>query len=197
VAFLALRIVRSAWTSLSNATSARRQGCKPALVYPHKDPLLGLDFFLAAVKSLKSYTILDSFVQNFRDIGNTFWVLSLGRWMLLTNEPENVKAIMALKFDDWPIGGPRLWALEPIMGPRSVFASNGKIWHDARAMIRPSFVRDQIADLQRFDKHIGKLIARIPPNEKFDLQELIQAMTMDSSTDFMYEHAPRARADSV
>lgn len=58
--------------------------------------------------------------------------------------------------------------------------------HSARAMIRPAFVRDQVADLRCFDKHITNLLSAIPRDgSTFDIQHLLQAMTMDSSTDFM------------
>jgi hypothetical protein len=165
---------------------ARSLGCQPAKTYPHQDPVLGLDFFVATVRGLKQCTLLDDMDRLFRSVGDTFWFLSLGRWMMLTDEPDNIKTILALNMDDWPIAGPRLWSLLPILGSQSVFASNGAVWHRARSMIRPAFVRDQVADLACSGRHIANLIAKIPRDgEAFDLQQLILPMTMDSSTDFM------------
>lgn len=53
-------------------------------------------------------------------------------------------------------------------------------------MIRPSFVRDQVADLKCFDRHITNMINSVPTDAStFDMQKLLLAMTMDSSTDFL------------
>jgi len=93
---------------------------------------------------------------------------------------------VASDFDNFAIAGPRLYGILPGVGPRSIFTTNGQAWHDTRAKIRPSFVRDQVADLECFNRHIGNLIRAIPKDGRtFDLQELSMAMTMDSSTDFM------------
>jgi len=53
-------------------------------------------------------------------------------------------------------------------------------------MIRPSFVRDQVADLKCFDRHITNMLNSVPAEgSTFDMQNLLMAMTMDSSTDFL------------
>lgn len=53
-------------------------------------------------------------------------------------------------------------------------------------MMRPSFVRDQVADLKCFNRHITNMINSIPTDgSTFDMQKLLLAMTIDSSTDFM------------
>ncbi|KAK3393049.1 putative cytochrome P450 protein, partial [Podospora didyma] len=161
-------------------------GCGPAPVYPHKDPILGLDYFHGAIQALNSHTLLDFFSKRFEQWGNTHYTLALGKWLLLTNEGENIKAILATKVDDWPIAGPRLFSILPLAGPLSLFASNGPAWHEARAMVRPAFVRDQIADLKRFERHINNFLAAVPADgSTFDMQKLLLDMTMDLSTEYM------------
>jgi cytochrome P450 len=104
----------------------------------------------------------------------------------MTNEAENIKTILGTKMEDWPIDGPRLLSTLPVLGPDSIFTSNGEPWHRARAMLRPSFVRDQVADLHSFDRHIKNMLAAIPKEgATFDIQSLLLNMTMDSSTDFL------------
>ncbi len=126
------------------------------------------------------------FVQRLDTVGRTHWNVLLGSWALLTCEPENVRAILSSSFDDFPIAGPRLYAILPAVGPRSIFTSNGKAWHDTRAMMRPSFVRDQVADMACFERHISNLLDSIPRDSTtFDLQSRLMCMTMDSSTDFL------------
>ncbi|KAK3905020.1 glycosyl hydrolase family 76-domain-containing protein [Staphylotrichum tortipilum] len=122
----------------------------------------------------------------FASCANTYYMISLGRWLLMTNEAENVKTILGTRMEDWPIDGPRLLATLPVLGPDSIFTSNGDGWHRARALVKPSFVRDQVADLGCFARHVGNLLAAIPADDTtFDLQTLLLDMTMDSSTDFL------------
>lgn len=104
----------------------------------------------------------------------------------MTNEPENVKAILSGQFSTWPIGGVRLRASVTAIGPGGIFSVNGEDWHRARALIRPSFVRDQIADLECTDRHVESFLRRIPRDgSSVDLQGLMYLFTMDVSTDFM------------
>lgn len=165
---------------------AGAQGCGTVPTIPHKDPVLGLDTFYHTLRALKAFRLMEYYAERFVIYGNTHYTLALGQKMLITSERDNIKTILANKMEDWPIAGPRLYAALPVLGPRSIFTSNGPIWHDARAMIRPSFVRDQVADLQYFDKHIQNFLAAIPRDgTTFDIQGLLLKMTMDSSTDFM------------
>ncbi|KAK4125020.1 cytochrome P450 [Parathielavia appendiculata] len=165
---------------------SRALGCGPVAVSPHKDPVLGLDGFLKALRALKSHKLLDFYAVNFASYGKTHYTIALGKWVLMTNEAENIKTILSTKMDDWPIAGPRLFATLPVLGPNSIFTSNGEAWRRARALLKPSFERDQLTDLRCFDRHIGNMLSKIPADGiAFDMQSLLLDMTMDSSTDFL------------
>jgi len=162
-------------------------GCQPAKWYPHKDPVLGLDLFRDTMAALKANRLQARLTERFRQFGETYWCRLLGSSLVMTNEPENVKMILSTHFEDFHIAGPRLYALLPPLGPRSIFNVNGEEWRRTRHFIRPSFVRNQVADFACFDRHIADLLNRIPKDgSTFNIQELIMGMTMDSSTDFMY-----------
>lgn len=176
---------------------ARSLGCGTVPVYPHKDPILGLDLLLQAIPRLKSHTSIQWISERLAKYGTHYHVTLGGEWIIVTDEPENIKAILGTKFDDFPIGGPRLLATQPILGNNSVFTTNGKLWHDNRAMIRPSFVRDQVADLACFDKHTSNMIRRIPRDSStIDMQKLFQDMTMDSSSDFLLGYSTNMLTDN-
>ena len=161
-------------------------GCGRVAVYPHKDPILGLDSFIEAIRALNSHKLLDFYASRLASCGATHYSITLGSWVLMTCEVENIKTILGPKMEDWPIAGPRLLASLPVLGPDSIFTTNGQAWHKARAMLRPSFVRDQVADLKCFDRHIRNMLAAIPADgTTFDIQNLLLDMTMDSSTDFL------------
>jgi len=186
LSFIAIRTNLSLVSKYRFQCRARAQGCGSAAVFPHKDPILGLDAFAGALSALKEHKLYDFYASRFASSGNTYYMISLGRWLLMTNEAENVKAILGTKMDDWPIDGPRLLATLPVLGPDSIFTSNGDGWHRARALVKPSFVRDQVADLGCFARHVGNLMAAIPADDTtFDLQTMLLDMTMDSSTDFL------------
>jgi cytochrome P450 len=160
--------------------------CHPAPIYPHRDPLLGTDWITSMSRALKSHTILQVWDRLFHTVGNTFWVQNIGAWILMTNEPENIKALLSTQFETWPIGGIRQKALIMAVGPRGIFSVNGREWQMARGMIRPSFVRNQIADLECTDRHVENFLGRIPRDGgNLDLQELLYMFTMDVSSDFM------------
>ncbi|OHW94229.1 cytochrome p450 [Colletotrichum incanum] len=165
----------------------KARNCGEAPVYPHTDPIFGSDWVRNSLARQRDHGLLEWWQTVFEKLGNTWWVKTPTAWVLMTSEPENLKAVLASSFEDFPITGPRREAVLPILGPDAIFASNGEVWHGARAMMRPTFVRNQIADLKCFERHVGDLIGRIPKDGgTVDLQALLYMMTMDSATDFMW-----------
>ncbi|SPQ19667.1 f5a772ea-4ba0-4600-93ef-71ad31cc0b18 [Thermothielavioides terrestris] len=186
LAAFALRVSYSFVNSYRFQVRARLLGCGPVALYPHKDPILGLDGFFGLLRALNSHRLLEFYAGRFASCAPTYYTIALGKWILMTNEAENIKTILSTKMADWPIDGPRLLATLPVLGPDSIFTSNGEPWHRARAMLKPSFVRDQVADLKCFDRHTRNMLAAIPGDDiAFDMQSLLLDMTMDSSTDFL------------
>ncbi|TKW48654.1 Cytochrome P450 52A12 [Colletotrichum tanaceti] len=164
----------------------KARGCGEAPVFPHTDPVFGSDWVRTSLARQRDHGLLEWWQGLFARLGNTWWYRTPTGWWLMTSEPENIKTMLASSFDDFPIAGPRRTSVLPILGPEAIFAANGEAWHGARAMMRPTFVRDQIADLECFERHVGNLIARIPRDGgTVDLQSLLFMMTMDSATDFM------------
>lgn len=164
----------------------RLNGCQPAAVYPHRDPILGIDFLRTSVKALREYRLLELWDAVLAAHRGTCWYNAVGRWMLLTSEPDNIKAILSTHFDDWPMKSLRQKVSVLTLGPYAIFSVNGPEWHHARAMIRPSFVRNQIADLECTDRHVDNFLARLPRDgAAFDVDRLLYHFTMDVSTDFM------------
>lgn len=93
---------------------------------------------------------------------------------------ENIKTVLATRFKDFELSPRRKNAMRPIFG-NGIFVVDGKEWEHSRAMLRPNFVRSQVADLEVFERHIGKLTKRIPKNgETVDLSTLFFMLTIDS-----------------
>lgn len=162
-------------------------GCAPIPAYPG-DPY-GIGFLLAFAKASKSNTLLQLNTDFLHAFGHTFRhrLFPESCMSITTDDPENVKAILSTKFDDWVIPHHRIQGFSPVLGSHSIFQTNGPEWQHARAMLRPAFVRDQISDLRCFDRHISKLIERIPKDgTRVDLQALFAMLTIDSISDFMF-----------
>merc|ERR1711939_23398 len=164
---------------------ARHYGCRPVARSYNRDPFLGLDTIPATIRALRQHKVLEKSCERFRTYGNTFAVKELLNRAILTVEPENIKAILSINFRDYGIGH-RLGPFKPLLGA-GIFDTDGDHWASSRALIRPSFTRDQIADLTLFEKLIQELFSILPRDgQTVDLQDLFFRYTMDSATESLF-----------
>jgi cytochrome P450 len=165
---------------------ARSHACQPVAKSFNKEPFLGLDTIPSTLRARKQHKILERSCQLYRVYGNTFRLQELHRRAILTIEPENIKTVLSLKFQDYAISY-RLPAFKPLLG-EGIFDTDGDHWASSRALIRPSFTRDQIADLTTLEDLIQDLFRLLPRDGKtvVDLQDLFFRYTMDSATEFLF-----------
>ena len=65
-------------------------------------------------------------------------------------------------------------------------------------MLRPNFVRAQVADLDLFERHVGRVIEVLPKDgSKVDLADYFFKMTMDSATEFLFGESTGTLDDVV
>ncbi|KAK0716104.1 putative cytochrome P450 alkane hydroxylase [Lasiosphaeris hirsuta] len=173
----------------------RQHGCKPAPRYPQMDPILGLDVFKTFKKSAVEHKALEAMTQRSLTMHRTMTVSLMGQSLIMTAEPENVKAVLALNFDDFGIGK-RMSALGRLLG-RGIFTADGSHWKHSRALIRPSFTRAQVADLDSVETHVQNLIKRFPEEDgtTFDIQPLFFNFTIDNSTEFLLGRSINCQTD--
>lgn len=184
--FLVLPVPYLFYFKYHNARAARIHGCLPAVVYPHRDRLLGTDWVIDLMAAVAECRLLETFTDIFARCGHTFWFQSLGHWSIMTREPENIRNLLSSNFDAWSIDGLRKKTAVLSLGPKAIFSVSGAEWHHVRAQMRPSFVRNQLADLECTDRHVENFLARLPRDgSKVNLQSLFYLFTMDVSTDFM------------
>jgi cytochrome P450 len=169
----------------------KEHGCQPVHKYAHKGiggKLFGLDVIREMIASGKEGRMHEaSRMRNWNDPKiTTQQVRSLTKDLILTIEPENVKAILATQFQDFGLGKGRHQALAPLFG-NGIFTTDGHAWERSRGLIRPNFVRQQVADLDMFEAHVQSLIKAIPTNGgTVDLQDLFFALTIDTATEFLF-----------
>ncbi|KAF2837711.1 putative cytochrome P450 alkane hydroxylase, partial [Patellaria atrata CBS 101060] len=161
-------------------------GCQPAVWFPLKDPFLGIDILRENVKFMKERRFCHESYLRFQRLGNTYRSKMFWRKLIVTREPENVKTILSINFKDYCLGKFRLPLMGPLLG-EGIFTTDGDRWAHSRAMIRPNFVREQVADLPSFEKHLKLLFNQIPRDgSTFDLQDLFFKFTLDSATEFLF-----------
>ncbi|CAG8953999.1 hypothetical protein HYFRA_00009098 [Hymenoscyphus fraxineus] len=167
--------------------AAKSHGCKPATRYPYWEPFLGLDVFLfLGVKTINGERS-DEFVKIHAKYGPTFAMKCLSKEpMLQTSSPKNIQTIAATKFDDWGVGPIRGNIGAPFLD-RGVFTEDGDFWKHSRALIRPTFNRAEIADLDHFENYVARFLKLIPRDvTTFDFQELTKRLFLDTSSEFLF-----------
>ena len=94
---------------------------------------------------------------------------------------------MATKFKNYELSSIRKRAFSALLG-YGIFATDGAAWKHSRELVRPSFARDQVADLDNFEEHSNLMINAIPKDGKttVDLQDLFFALTIDTASEFLF-----------
>ncbi|CAH6722793.1 cytochrome P450 52A13 [[Candida] jaroonii] len=114
--------------------------------------------------------------------------LSLGGIVpvVLTKDPENIKALIGTQFNDFALGT-RHAHFKPLLGD-GIFTLDAQGWKNSRAMLRPQFSREQVAHVKSLEPHIKLLEKHIKKfrGETFDIQELFFRLTMDTATEFLF-----------
>ncbi|KAF2149416.1 putative P450 monooxygenase [Myriangium duriaei CBS 260.36] len=176
----------------------REKGCLPVNKVPSKDPILGIDSFLEFRKAFQERRVLQFACWRFDMMGvTTIRNNVLGKRNISTIEPENLKQILALDFKNWSLGTQRIIDFTEFLGP-GVFSTDGAEWQHSREMLRPSFVRSQVRDLETLDAHVDHLIDAIPRDgSTVELQQLFFRLTMDSATDFLFGESTNTLAPGL
>jgi cytochrome P450 len=127
----------------------------------------------------------------------------VGERVILTAEPENIKAILATQFKEYGKGEQfrRDWhaflgngELDVIlvcgMGKvaklwSGIFTTDGTLWHNSRQLIRPQFVKDRLSDIDIFEAHTQVLISKLAGAKEVDILDMMFRYTLDAATHFL------------
>lgn len=116
--------------------------------------------------------------------GNYTVEAGIGIRVILTAEPENVKAILASQFKDYGKGENFRRDWHPFLG-NGIFTTDGQLWHNSRQLIRPQFIKDRLSDLDIFEQHVQVLIQELKTNPNVDMMDLFFRYTLDAATHFL------------
>lgn len=75
-AIITLVLSRKLLSFISYSARSRRNGCKEPARFPHRNPILGLDYFMTVLKERKEGTSLAGQRDRFERLGHTYEVNS-------------------------------------------------------------------------------------------------------------------------
>jgi cytochrome P450 len=108
--------------------------------------------------------------------------------VILTKDPENIKALLTGQFADYGKGEPFHREWKEFLGD-SIFATDGELWSRSRQLIRPMFARERLVDTEIFEKHVQKLIpllgGHLNGSKVVDVGSLFFRYTLDAATDYL------------
>lgn len=165
---------------------ASESGCKPPTACPQKIPILGLDFLVETISGFKNNRYLQVLIKRHDAHGRTFSFQQLGVTNYSTCDPEVMRSILNTKFRDFSLGDLRRDSMSPILG-KGILVVDDQEWQHQRAMIRPSFSRAQVTNVDIFERHATRLIEAIGrEGHAVDMHDLGQRMVLDANTEYLF-----------
>ncbi|KAI0200290.1 cytochrome P450 [Astrocystis sublimbata] len=159
---LSLIVVFALWMiyiNIDESVRVRRLGARAPLIVS-KIPF-GLDIVAKQVEATMKYKNLETFLDMIKPSPNyNAECTLLGKRIVFTADPENIKAILATQFSDYGKGEPFHNEWKEFLGD-SIFVTDGQSWHASRQLLRPQFSRERISDLHTFESHLEILFKAI------------------------------------
>ncbi|EOA83553.1 hypothetical protein ACJQWK_00230 [Exserohilum turcicum] len=151
----------------------------------------GVDMAYQAVQSALKDQIYEMWIAMFRKWGGpTCYTMEVGvgERLLMTADPENIKAILATQFKDYGKGEQFRQDWFQFLG-NGIFSTDGHLWHNSRQLIRPQFVKDRLSDINIFEEHTQILLSKIGRDQEIDTLDLMFRYTLDAATHFLLGHS--------
>lgn len=157
---------------------------KAGYLYTRHSTPFGLPVTYRLLKAIMQERLVD-YVNANKLERRTFMQESTFKWILVSHDPENVKAMLATQFKDFGISS-RAHHMIPVIGS-GIFTQDGENWKNSRAMLRPQFTKEQISRLHHILAHAGDLINTIDRQHGFvDMVPVFHMFTMDTATEFLF-----------
>ncbi|KAM0256467.1 hypothetical protein ACHAQJ_004992 [Trichoderma viride] len=120
---------------------------------------------------------------------NAVEICIVGHRSIMTTDPEHIKAILATNFAHFGKGKRFHSTWEPFLGD-SIFTTDGKLWQQSRALIRPMFLKQKIRDMDIIERWNDVMISKLPPSgQTVDISDFFYRMTLDATTDYLLGHS--------
>jgi len=143
-------------------------------------PFLGS--LLQVLRGLKTFTLLDTYVEWQEQLGMTFAYTVPGKVVLCTVDPKNIEHMLKTNFDNYVKGHVFSDPFTDLLG-KGIFNVDGELWYHQRKTSSKMFTKKQ------FETHISKVVAgntakvtALMEREKgtFDMFQLMNRFTLDT-----------------
>ncbi|TFK50641.1 cytochrome P450 [Heliocybe sulcata] len=194
VSFPAWMAINIYWKSRNQREEATRMGARPAPVW--KGKWIGnIDTLMNMRAAAQNGYPGEVMVKAFLEVGRVFNVRILWEDIIVTDDPDHIKSILATDFPNYIKGDKFKESMASLLGT-GVFNSDGDMWKFHRSMTRPFFSRDRISHFDIFDRHgqeaINRMKERFAEGYAVDFQDLISRFTLDSATEFLFGNDVRS-----
>ncbi|PKX89259.1 putative cytochrome P450 monooxygenase [Aspergillus novofumigatus IBT 16806] len=166
----------------------KAHGCGKIPRYPHRDPFFGFDIVLGMAKALRNDYFLVWLNKIHENLPKTFLVNFVGTRFIYTIEPENMKSMSAINWQDFAVGPMRRnnKATAPF-ADKGVNTVDGHEWEFSRFLIKPFFKRETFTDTARLTIHVDRVLELLPADgETVNIQPLIQRWFLDVTTESLF-----------
>lgn len=161
-----------------------------------------IDFIVASSKANKSYRDVEFWTNAVKTAKGASKLRhpqtaeldsGISNRLVLTADPENIKALLTGQFADYGKGESFHEEWREFLGD-SIFVTDGEMWSRSRQLLRPMFTRDRIVDTEIFEKHVQHLIPLLTgssapgASKAVDVGPLFFRYTLDAATDYLLGH---------
>ncbi|CAN3375045.1 hypothetical protein DIURU_005153 [Diutina rugosa] len=188
LAVLATLIV--AYVVITRLNMARRRRRFPQAADPRayaNDHALGFQNMFKVTQAIKEGRLPRHALARYQKYGSSTIKLPVaGSDIIVTRDPENIKAILSTQFPQFSLGL-RHAQFFPLLGD-GIFTLDGNGWKHSRTMLRPQFAREQVAHVRSLEPHVQMLARHIDLADggEIDIQELFFKLTLDAATEFLF-----------
>lgn len=153
----------------------KRHGFYGAAHYRHKDIIWGSDFQADQGQAIANGAKLAWFWGLFDQYGKVFQTDYYGKTRFHSADPLLAQEIFATKAQDFGVEPQRKHA-RGWLG-EGMFSIDGEKWRKARNSLKPIFMKAEISDMTRLDKHLSRLMEAVSAkNGEVELQSLLLRM---------------------
>lgn len=186
-----LIVAHYGYTYINYEIRQRKQ--KARFANPLKAGPFGLTFVSEMMALSKSYRTYELFCDRAKKYGDTYGLWVFGHHIIVTNEPENIKAVLATQFSDFGGKGAQFKARWAQFLGDGIFNADGQSWSHARALMRPQFLKERVSTMENFEDKIQSVFKLIKPGQVTDVMDVWFRFTLDAATEHLFGHC----ADSL
>ncbi|KAH7333355.1 cytochrome P450 [Rhexocercosporidium sp. MPI-PUGE-AT-0058] len=139
---------------------------------------LSIDLAISGMISLATHQFFEWTRTLFDTYGSTVEVNAMGMKVLLTEDPENIKAIQMTQFSDFPKGELQHKIFAAVLQD-SVFATDGEAWINSKKQLSTHLARVRPEEFDETESHYRKVLTQFKTGKVFDVYDIVDRYQLD------------------